>query len=191
MTLVRSGPSSAFTSAETAAGEWAARVPSVRTATVRTCGSKASVKAALANMRPAVLEAGETIVRERNGERRDFYWSAEDDTFSWFIPDAKGRHDLKFGARFTRTDLDNPNWSNMNGTYRFDSDLAFDDRFVVLANDENVGFYRNFERAMAHVPAAGSSARPSSSHVEPPELGKTPIAPLCRTQAVSSGISPA
>ena len=45
---------------------------------------KASVRAAVQNMRPAVLEAGETIVRERNGERRDFYWSAEDDTFSWF-----------------------------------------------------------------------------------------------------------
>ncbi|MBB4906781.1 glycosyltransferase [Actinophytocola algeriensis] len=28
-----------------------------------------------------------------------------------------------------------------------------DDRFVVLAHDENVGFYRNFERAMTHVPA--------------------------------------
>jgi Carboxypeptidase regulatory-like domain len=49
-----------------------------------------------------------------------------DDTFSWFIPDAKGRHDMKFGARFTRTDLDNPNWSNMNGTYSFDHDLVFD-----------------------------------------------------------------
>ena len=45
---------------------------------------KASVTAAVQNMRPAVLEAGETILRERNGERRDFYWSAEDDTFSWF-----------------------------------------------------------------------------------------------------------
>ena len=45
---------------------------------------KASVRAAVANMQPAVLEMGETIVRERNGERRDFYRSAEDDTFSWF-----------------------------------------------------------------------------------------------------------
>ena len=49
-----------------------------------TASIKDSVKAAIANLRPAVLEIGETIVRERNGERRDFYWSAEDDTFSWF-----------------------------------------------------------------------------------------------------------
>ena len=41
-------------------------------------------KTALARMEPAVLETGESIMRERNGERRDFYHSAEDDTFSWF-----------------------------------------------------------------------------------------------------------
>jgi hypothetical protein len=47
------------------------------------------------------------------------------DTFSWFIPEAKGRHDLKFGAQYTRTWLSNPNWSNLNGTYNFDHDLEF------------------------------------------------------------------
>ena len=41
------------------------------------------------------------------------------DTFSWFIPDAKGRHDLKFGAQYTHTWLSNPNWGNLNGTYNF------------------------------------------------------------------------
>ena len=46
-----------------------------------------------------------------------------DDTFSWFIPDAKGRHDMKFGARWSRTWLTNPNWSNMNGTYIFRNNL--------------------------------------------------------------------
>jgi hypothetical protein len=45
---------------------------------------KASVVHALNSMQPAVLEAGETILRERNGERRDFYRSAEDDNLSWF-----------------------------------------------------------------------------------------------------------
>jgi hypothetical protein len=48
------------------------------------------------------------------------------DTFSWFVPDAKGRHDLKFGAQYTKTWLSNPNWSNLNGTYNFDHDLEFD-----------------------------------------------------------------
>lgn len=45
---------------------------------------KASVVHALNSMQPAVLEAGESIVRDRNGERRDFYRSAEDDNLSWF-----------------------------------------------------------------------------------------------------------
>ena len=45
---------------------------------------KASVRGALANMEPAVLEAGETILRARNAERRDFYRSGEDDGLSWF-----------------------------------------------------------------------------------------------------------
>jgi hypothetical protein len=50
-----------------------------------------------------------------------------EDTFSWFIPDKKGKHDLKFGARYSRTWLSNPNWSNMNGTYVFrgNQDQAF------------------------------------------------------------------
>ena len=45
---------------------------------------KASAASALASMEPAILENGESILRTRNGERRDFYRSAEDDTFSWF-----------------------------------------------------------------------------------------------------------
>ncbi|MGH2749308.1 MAG: hypothetical protein ACRDK3_00265 [Actinomycetota bacterium] len=53
---------------------------------------KASVRASLSNLKPARLEIGESIVRERNGERRDFYRSAEDDTFSWFrVTDAAQR----------------------------------------------------------------------------------------------------
>jgi hypothetical protein len=45
---------------------------------------QASAKQAVAGMEPAVLEAGEVIARQFNGERRDFYRSAEDDGFSWF-----------------------------------------------------------------------------------------------------------
>jgi hypothetical protein len=45
---------------------------------------KASVTQSLASLQPAVLEAGESIVRERSSERRDFYRSAEDDGLSWF-----------------------------------------------------------------------------------------------------------
>lgn len=45
---------------------------------------EASTKQALASLEPAVLETGEIIARQFNGERRDFYRSAEDDGFSWF-----------------------------------------------------------------------------------------------------------
>ena len=43
-----------------------------------------SAKTAVASMEPAVLETGEVIARQFNGERRDFYRSAEDDGLSWF-----------------------------------------------------------------------------------------------------------
>jgi hypothetical protein len=51
-----------------------------------------------------------------------------EDTLSWFVPDKRGTHDLKFGARYSRTWLSNPNWANMNGTYQFANyqDRAFD-----------------------------------------------------------------
>jgi hypothetical protein len=54
------------------------------------------------------------------------YAHAFDDTFSWFIPDKAGRHDLKFGVRYTNMWISNPNWSNLNGTYNFDHNLEFD-----------------------------------------------------------------
>ena len=45
---------------------------------------KRSVREAWANRRPARLEAGDTLARGNNRERRDIYWSAEDPTLSWF-----------------------------------------------------------------------------------------------------------
>jgi hypothetical protein len=45
---------------------------------------KTSVREAVTSMRPATLEMGEVIVRERNGERRDFYRSAEEQNLAWF-----------------------------------------------------------------------------------------------------------
>jgi hypothetical protein len=48
-----------------------------------------------------------------------------EDTFSWFIPDKKGRHDVKFGAKFTHVWISNPNNSNGNGTFSFPSDRPF------------------------------------------------------------------
>ncbi|MGH3441283.1 MAG: hypothetical protein ACRDUY_04425 [Nitriliruptorales bacterium] len=45
---------------------------------------RTSVREAVAAMEPALVETGEVIVRERNGERRDFYRSAEEQTLAWF-----------------------------------------------------------------------------------------------------------
>ena len=53
---------------------------------------KAAARGALASMEPAVLETGEEIVRNRNGERRKHYRSAEENTLSWFrLVDADDR----------------------------------------------------------------------------------------------------
>lgn len=48
-----------------------------------------------------------------------------EDTFSWFVPDKAGRHDMKFGTRWTRAWISNPNNSNANGTYTFPGDRTF------------------------------------------------------------------
>ena len=44
---------------------------------------KTSVRDAVASMRPAVVESGETQARAFNGERRDFYRSAEEQGLTW------------------------------------------------------------------------------------------------------------
>jgi hypothetical protein len=50
-----------------------------------------------------------------------------DDTFSWFIPNMKGDHDLKFGAQYQYSSVQNSNDGNLNGTYSFGrSNAPFD-----------------------------------------------------------------
>ncbi len=44
---------------------------------------RTSVGNAIANRVPASVEAGDVLARQFNGERRDLYWSAEENTFSW------------------------------------------------------------------------------------------------------------
>lgn len=59
------------------------------------------------------------------GERRiNNAWHLED-TFSWFIPGRRGDHDLKFGvqAQFVNHRFDDQ--TNMNGTFSFRTDTAF------------------------------------------------------------------
>jgi len=49
-----------------------------------------------------------------------------DDDMSWFLPGKRGDHELKFGARYNRTELRRVSQINQNGTFRFNTDLAFD-----------------------------------------------------------------
>lgn len=48
-----------------------------------------------------------------------------EDHFSWFVPGKKGDHELKFGARYNYTELVRVSQINMNGTYRFNTDLPY------------------------------------------------------------------
>jgi hypothetical protein len=45
---------------------------------------------------------------------------------SWFVPGRRGDHELKFGARYNYTELVRVSQINMNGTFRFNTDLFFD-----------------------------------------------------------------
>ena len=49
-----------------------------------------------------------------------------EDTFSWFVPNKKGDHDMKFGFRYNYTELERVSQVNSNGTFRFNTDLPFD-----------------------------------------------------------------
>jgi hypothetical protein len=49
-----------------------------------------------------------------------------DDTFSWFLPNKRGDHDVKFGFQYVYAPIRITNQGNMNGTFFINSDLAFD-----------------------------------------------------------------
>jgi hypothetical protein len=55
----------------------------------------------------------------------DSNYQIEDD-FSWFVPGKKGDHDMKFGFRYNYTELRRVSQINENGTFRFNTNLAFD-----------------------------------------------------------------
>ncbi len=55
----------------------------------------------------------------------DSNYQIEDD-LSWFVPGKKGDHELKLGVRYSYTKLRRVSQINMNGTFRFNTDLPFD-----------------------------------------------------------------
>jgi hypothetical protein len=48
-----------------------------------------------------------------------------DDTFSWFIPDRRGDHDVKLGVQYEFITADSNAQDNMNGTFTFRTDTPF------------------------------------------------------------------
>src|SRR5439155_1953188 len=50
----------------------------------------------------------------------DSNYQIEDD-YSWYLPNKKGEHDMKFGFRYNFTNLRRVSQINMNGTFSFSS----------------------------------------------------------------------
>ncbi len=55
----------------------------------------------------------------------DNHWSYSD-TLSWFVPDRRGDHDLKFGVTLHNTWMNWRDQSTQNGTFHFNTDRVFD-----------------------------------------------------------------
>jgi hypothetical protein len=55
-------------------------------------------------------------------EMNSYGW---DNTFSWFVPGAKGSHDLKFGSQYVYGEHFEENQRYMNGAFQFTSDREF------------------------------------------------------------------
>ncbi|MCY4505866.1 MAG: carboxypeptidase regulatory-like domain-containing protein [Acidobacteria bacterium] len=55
---------------------------------------------------------------------RDHHWSYSN-TFSWFVPDKAGDHDIKMGGTFHRTNMLWRQQSDMNGLFEFGTNRAF------------------------------------------------------------------
>jgi hypothetical protein len=52
---------------------------------------------------------------------------AIEDTFSWFVPSARGQHDLRFGAQYQYGEVAHENQTNLNGSFSFGrSSVPFD-----------------------------------------------------------------
>lgn len=63
---------------------------------------KDSVRQAVANMVPATLEVGDELARDFNSDRRDIYWSPEENTLSWFRANDRGGNTIATVAAYAR-----------------------------------------------------------------------------------------
>lgn len=61
-----------------------------------------AVRQAVATMQPATLEVGDKLLRDFNSDRRDIYWSPEENTLSWFRARARGGDTIATVAVYAR-----------------------------------------------------------------------------------------
>lgn len=60
------------------------------------------VREAVASLEPATLEAGDELLRDYNTDRRDIYWSPEENTLSWFRAVDRGGDTIATVAAYAR-----------------------------------------------------------------------------------------
>jgi hypothetical protein len=60
-----------------------------------------------------------------NGQTRFAYGAGLDDSFSWFLPNKRGDHDLKVGFQYLYAENDLDEQGSMNGVFTFASDRDF------------------------------------------------------------------
>jgi outer membrane receptor protein involved in Fe transport len=72
-------------------------------------------------------------------------------TFNWFVPDARGSHNIQAGAEFSYTEVNNHVQDNLNGTFSFSNNGPFDpanprswpDQFSIRVPIESISIDKN------------------------------------------------
>lgn len=142
-----------------------------------------SARLAVEGMVPAVIEAGDSLARPHNGERRDLYYSAEDPTLNWIRAigrDEQGdpytivtagtfaAHATSFGGSATRAHADWPGVFAKRAEERFDGvGLAFE---AGLGNMSSRGGWRMGGRLANVLPEVGEGTLVTSPDVS---VGRT------------------
>lgn len=137
-----------------------------------------SVRRAVLAAEPAVLEVGETLAREHNGERRDTYHSAEDPTLNWLRATGHGdnviavvgsfaAHATSFGSNAKRAHADWPGVFAKRVEERFGDGQTVGVMFEAgLGNMSSRGGWRMGARIAELLPAIGEGIIIPRPHVQ-------------------------
>ncbi len=74
-----------------------------------------------AESRPTILDGGNPVAQARIDRSTQL-----DDTFSYFLPEWHGQHQVKAGFQYAKRDEDFGDFGTANGQFNFDTDRAFD-----------------------------------------------------------------